>query len=103
MMSEAVQNEVQSEAPSTEGAERVPQRKRRRGRVVSAKMNKTLIVAVDRRVKHKIYKKYVTVTKRHAVHDEIGCAVGDKVQIEETRPISKTKRWRVTRKLDKGE
>lgn len=102
-MTETAEPEGPSAEATANAAERVPQRKRRRGRVVSAKMEKTLIVAVDRRVKHKIYKKYVTVTKRHAVHDDIGCAVGDKVQIEETRPISKTKRWRVTRKLDKGE
>lgn len=76
--------------------------KQRRGIVVSAKMNKTVIVRVDRRIKHPKYKKYVTVRKRYAAHDIIGVSEGDKVLIQESRPISKTIRWRVLRKLELG-
>jgi small subunit ribosomal protein S17 len=74
--------------------------KERSGVVVSAKAMKTVIVSVERRVQHAKYKKYVTVRKRFAAHDEVGCQVGDQVVIRETRPISKTKRWRVASKLD---
>lgn len=74
-------------------------RKERIGRVVSAKGQKTAIVVVERRIRHPLYKKYVTVRKRFAAHDEVGCAVGDRVQIREGRPISKTKRWHVLQRL----
>jgi small subunit ribosomal protein S17 len=77
--------------------------KERRGVVVSTKMNHTVIVSVERRIRHKKYKKYVTVRKRYAAHDQLGVAEGDIVLIRETRPLSKTKRWRVSRKLERGE
>lgn len=76
--------------------------KERRGVVVSAKAMKTVIVAVERRVQHPKYKKYVTVRKRYAAHDTMGCQVGDQVVIKETRPLSKTKRWRVTQRVEVG-
>ena len=64
------------------------------GTVVSNKMDKTCIVAVNDRIIHKKYKKVITRTKRYAVHDaEFNSAIGDKVIIRETRPISKTKNW----------
>ncbi len=77
--------------------------KERRGVVVSAKMNHTVIVSVERRIRHRRYKKYVTVRKRYAAHDMLGVAEGDTVLIRETRPLSKTKRWRVSRRLERGE
>lgn len=66
------------------------------GIVVSAKANKTIVVRIDRRQRHPIYSKSYTLSKRYAVHDEKSEAqVGDKVTIVETRPISKTKSWRL--------
>ncbi len=76
--------------------------KERQGRVVSAKAQKTVIVEVERRVKHPRYHKYVAVRKRYAAHDTLDCVVGERVRIRESRPISKTKRWRVMEKLSKG-
>jgi small subunit ribosomal protein S17 len=76
--------------------------KERQGVVVSAKMTKTVIVSVTRRVKHATYSKYITVKKKFACHDDLGVKEGDLVRIQETRRMSKTKRWRVTAKLEKG-
>ena len=71
-------------------------RKSRTGLVVSAKMEKTVVVAIERRVPHPVYGKMVTRTKRLKAHDEENSAkVGDTVRIVETRPLSKDKRWRV--------
>jgi small subunit ribosomal protein S17 len=66
------------------------------GTVVSDKANKTVIVAVERRFMHPVYKKFIKRTKRYAAHDEANASkAGDKVFIRECRPISKTKRWEV--------
>ncbi len=71
-------------------------RKQKVGRVVSDKMNKTVVVAVESLRKHRLYKHTVRVTKRFKAHDEQNaCRAGDTVRIEETRPLSKEKRWRV--------
>ena len=71
-------------------------RKMRTGTVVSDKMQKTVVVAIDRRVAHPVYGKMVTRTKRVKAHDEENSAkTGDTVRIMETRPLSKDKRWRV--------
>lgn len=71
-------------------------RKMRQGLVVSDKMNKTVVVAIERRVPHPVYGKMVTRTKRLKAHDEANSAkVGDTVRIVETRPLSKDKRWRL--------
>jgi small subunit ribosomal protein S17 len=71
-------------------------RKSRTGLVVSDKMEKTVVVAIERRVPHPVYAKMVTRTKRLKAHDEENSAkVGDTVRIVETRPLSKDKRWRV--------
>ena len=70
-------------------------RRRLKGKVVSDKVEKTVVVAVERVFAHPVYKKLVKVTKRFKVHDESGAKVGDEVMIEETRPLSKEKRWRV--------
>jgi small subunit ribosomal protein S17 len=77
-------------------------RKTKVGVVVSDKMSKTAIIAVERRVKHSVYKKYIKRTTKYTAHDERNeCHVGDKVKIIETRPLSKTKRWRVVEVLEK--
>lgn len=78
-------------------------RKTRTGTVASNKMDKTVIVTVERRVKHPIYGKFVKKTTRFHAHDEKNeCTVGDTVRIMETRPLSKTKRWRLVEVLEKA-
>lgn len=73
------------------------------GTVTSDKMDKTVTVLVERRVKHPLYGKYVVESKKCHAHDEANeCGVGDKVEIAETRPLSKTKSWKVTRILEKA-
>lgn len=89
-----------AETPTTiEGSEPQQQQGRRKnqvGRVVSNKMDKTVVVAVERRFLHPLYKKFVTRTKRYYAHDQQNaCNVGDLVRIIETRPLSRLKRWRV--------
>jgi small subunit ribosomal protein S17 len=79
-------------------------RKLTEGIVVSNKMNKTVVVAVTRLVKHPDYGKYVRRTKKLFAHDEKNeCNSGDRVRIEETRPLSAKKRWRVLQIIDKAE
>ena len=74
------------------------------GRVVSDKMDKTVTVLVERRVKHPIYGKIITKSKKYHAHDESNeMGAGDLVEIEESRPVSRTKTWRVTRLLEKAE
>ena len=78
-------------------------RKERVGEVISNKMAKTIIVRVERRFAHPKYKKVVTGYKKFYAHDEKGEArVGDRVRIEETRPLSKTKRWRLVEVVEKS-
>ena len=73
------------------------------GKVIRNSGSKTVIVEVSRKVKHPVYKKYVIKKKKFVAHDEKEqCGVGDKVNIIASRPISKTKRWRVTELLEKG-
>lgn len=73
------------------------------GRVVSDKMDKTVTVLVERRVKHPLYNKIVTKSNKYHAHDENNeIGVGDLVEIEESRPISRTKTWRVTQVLEKA-
>ena len=73
------------------------------GTVTSDKMDKTVTVLVERRVKHPLYGKYVVESKKYHAHDEANeCGVGDKVELAETRPLSKTKSWKVTRILEKA-
>src|SRR5437868_5050659 len=80
------------------------QPKSRIGTVLSAKMTKTVVVQVERRMKHGKYGKYLTEKKKYKVHDEKSEAkAGDQVRIVETRPISKEKRWRVAEILVKAE
>ena len=78
-------------------------RKVRVGRVVSDKMNKTVVVAIEDNVKHPIYGKIIKRTLKVRAHDEENvCGIGDKVEIMETRPLSKTKRWRVVEIIEKA-
>ncbi len=78
-------------------------RKERVGVVVSNKMEKSIVVAVKRKVKHPIYGKFVNKTTKFVAHDEKNeCGVGDTVAIMETRPLSKTKRWRVVEIIERA-
>ena len=78
-------------------------RKVREGLVVSDKMDKTIVVAVEDRVKHALYGKVLRKTSRLKAHDEQNeCGIGDRVLIMETRPLSATKRWRVVEVLEKA-
>lgn len=80
-----------------------PFRKRRVGVVVSDKMDKTVVVAIQDRVKHPLYKKIVKRTYKLKAHDERNeCGVGDKVLVMETRPISREKRWRLVEIIEKA-
>ena len=78
-------------------------RKVRVGRVVSDKMNKTVVVAIEDNVKHPVYGKIIKRTLKVHAHDEENvCGIVDKVEIMETRPLSKTKRWRVVEIIEKA-
>ncbi|MEZ4691019.1 MAG: 30S ribosomal protein S17 [Ignavibacteria bacterium] len=77
-------------------------RKTRIGKVLSNKMDKTIIVSEEKKVIHPIYKKYYKKTTKFAAHDpNKTCDIGDKVKIMETRPLSKTKRWRLVEIVEK--
>jgi small subunit ribosomal protein S17 len=95
-----------TEAGSDSGDETTKQRGKRAekiGVVASDKMTKTVVVRVDRLVKHPIYRKYVRKRKKFMAHDEMGAKIGDKVKIVETRPMSARKRWRVVEIIQKAE
>ena len=98
---ETAENETgtNAETPAT----REGQRKVRRGRVVSDKMDKTVVVATERVIQHPLYQKRLRRTTRFKAHDESNdCNEGDLVEIMETRPLSKSKRWRVVRVLERA-
>lgn len=81
----------------------ITKRKIKEGEVVSNKMNKSVVVKVERLVQHQTYKKVVKRTKKFMAHDEEGqCKVGDKVRIIETRPLSKLKRWAILEVIEKA-
>ncbi len=78
-------------------------RKERVGVVVSDKMEKSITVLVERKVKHKVYGKFINFSKKFIAHDEKNeCGIGDTVKIMETRPLSKRKRWRLVEILEKA-
>lgn len=78
-------------------------RKERVGKVVSSKMDKTITVIVQRKMKHPIYGKFVSKTKKFHAHDEKNdCGEGDTVKIMETRPLSKSKRWRLVEIIERA-
>lgn len=92
----AIAGEEEPTAKKGKRAERI-------GVVSSDKMTKTVVVNVDRLVKHPIYRKYVRKRKKFMAHDETGAKIGDKVRIVETRPLSARKRWRVVEIIQKAE
>ncbi len=93
-------NEVATESKSANG-ERA-HRSQKVGAVVSDKMQKTVVVRVDRLVRHTKYRRYVRRTSKFMAHDELGATIGDKVRIVETRPMSARKRWRVIEIVQKA-
>ena|SRR4051794_3379505 len=100
-MSESTVEAAQKAAQDS--AERDARRKVREGLVVSDKMDKTVVVSVEDRVKHALYGKVLRRTSKLKAHDEQNdCGVGDRVLIMETRPLSATKRWRVVQILEKA-
>jgi len=94
-----------AEKPATDetAAKKSTKRAERVGIVSSDKMTKTVVVRVDRVVKHPVYRKYVKKRKKFMAHDELGAKIGDKVKIQETRPMSARKRWRVVEIIQKAE
>jgi small subunit ribosomal protein S17 len=109
-MAENQENITASEAEQGAGAEGQQtaaaasraNRSQKVGTVASDKMTKTVIVRVDRLVRHRKYRRYVRRTSKFMAHDELGATVGDKVRIVETRPLSARKRWRVIEIVQKA-
>jgi len=90
-------------AGTTESAaKQAPRRNEKVGVVVSAKMQKTVVVAVERLVTHDVYRKRIKRTSTFMAHDETGARRGDRVRIQETRPLSKRKRWRVVEVVERA-
>ena len=84
-------------------SERTTSRKTRVGRVISDKMDKTIVVAIEDRVAHPLYKKIIKRTYKLKAHDEKNeCGIGDRVKVMETRPLSKDKRWRLVEIVEKA-
>jgi small subunit ribosomal protein S17 len=105
-MTENIQevSELTAPAVATKGtAEGRGNRAQKVGIVSSDKMMKTVVVRVDRIIKHPKYRRYVRRTSKFMAHDETGASVGDKVRIVETRPLSARKRWRVVEIVQKAE
>ncbi|MCX7832768.1 MAG: 30S ribosomal protein S17 [Ignavibacteria bacterium] len=101
MSEEIIQNEVVVNEPEKKQPIR-NKRKVRIGKVVSNKMDKSVVVAIEKRVIHPLYKKFYKRTSKFMAHDEKNeCNIGDIVKIMETRPLSKRKRWRVVEILQK--
>ena len=94
---------MSEESMSEESVKPAANKRTLTGRVVSDKMTKTVTVLVERRVKHPLYGKYMTRTRKYHAHDENGdFHEGDVVEIEECRPLSRTKAWRVAKLLEKS-
>ena len=102
----AAVTEEEPKAPATDETKPASERnarKERIGRVTSNKMQKTITVAIDRKVKHPLYGKFMNKTKKLTVHDENNdCGIGDTVRVMETRPLSKNKRWRLVEIIEKA-
>lgn len=80
-----------------------PHRKTRIGVVVSDKMDKTVVVSISKKIQHPKYKKFVSRRVKYKAHDEANaCRIGDRVEIEETRPLSREKRWRVAQIVERA-
>jgi len=92
-----------SEEKNTAPVKRQTKRKTRIGLVTSDKMEKSITVSIEKRVKHPIYKKYFKKTTKFMAHDEKNeCGIGDTVKIMETKPLSKNKRWRLVEIVEKA-
>ena len=91
-----------SPANATKANGKRAQRSQKVGTVSSDKMQKTVVVRVDRLVLHRKYRRYVRRTSKFMAHDELGATIGDKVRIVETRPLSSKKRWRVIEIVQKA-
>jgi small subunit ribosomal protein S17 len=104
-LAHAVAPNVDSQPGNASGTEAGKRGKRSQkvGIVASDKMEKTIVVRVDRLIKHPKYRRYVRRTSKFMAHDETGAAIGDKVRIVETRPLSARKRWRVVEIVQKAE
>ena len=103
MMAEENQTEEMTEATQDGEVKTRGKRSQKVGIVTSDKMEKTVVVRVDRLVKHTQYRRYVRRKAKFMAHDELGAGVGDKVRIIETRPLSARKRWRVVEILQKAD
>ncbi len=103
-LAHAVAPDVDSQPGNATGTEAGKRGKRSQkvGIVASDKMEKTVVVRVDRQVKHPKYRRYVRRTSKFMAHDETGATIGDKVRIVETRPLSARKRWRVVEIVQKA-
>jgi len=104
-MEEEKQEEVNAASPTMEPEKsdsKRPHRSQKIGVVFSDKMKKTVVVRVDRLVRHTKYRRYVRRTSKFMAHDELGATLGDKVRIVETRPLSARKRWRVIEIVQKA-
>jgi small subunit ribosomal protein S17 len=104
-LAHAIAPNVDSQAGDASGAEagKRGNRAQKVGIVASDKMEKTVVVRVDRLIKHPKYRRYVRRTSKFMAHDETGAGIGDKVRIVETRPLSARKRWRVVEIVQKAE
>lgn len=105
MAEEEKQEDVAAETPAEGKENKTSQRAHRAekvGVVASDKMQKSVVVRVDRLVRHTKYRRYVRRTSKFMAHDELGATVGDKVRIVETRPLSARKRWRVVEIVQKA-
>jgi small subunit ribosomal protein S17 len=90
-------------APAENARRTAPVQKVLQGRVVSNKMQKTIVVEIHQRKLHRLYKKYLTRTKKIKAHDEKNeCGIGDTVRVVESRPLSKDKRWRLVEIVEKA-
>ena len=96
-------DDSQNGTPAATTEKKSGKRAEKVGIVASDKMTKTVVVRVDRLVKHPVYRKYVKRRKKFMAHDELGAKTGDKVKIVETRPLSARKRWRVVEIIQKAE
>ncbi len=101
-MAENQENESANAVAASEDKVSRANRSTKVGTVSSDKMTKTVVVRVDRLVRHRKYRRYVRRTSKFMAHDELGATVGDKVRIVETRPLSARKRWRVIEIVQKA-
>ncbi len=100
-VNESAAEATAGETAATNGKKR-PHRSQKVGVITSDKMQKTVVVRVDRLVRHTKYRRYVRRTSQFMAHDELGATIGDKVRIVETRPMSARKRWRVIEIVQKA-